>query len=47
MLYKIAVGVGVVATIIGFFNLDLAIKIMVNAIIVACFVTVLIGISKR
>ena len=40
----LAIGIGIVATIIGFFNLDLAIEILVDAIIVACFVSVLLSI---
>jgi hypothetical protein len=40
----LAVVIGIVATIIGFFNLNLAIDILVKAIIVACFVAVLLSI---
>jgi hypothetical protein len=43
----ITVGIGIVATIIGIFDLTLAIKILVDAIIVACFVGVLIAIIRR
>ena len=43
----LAVAIGIVATIIGIFNLNLAVKILVDAIIVACFVGVLFAIVKR
>lgn len=45
MLEKIAIGVAIVATIIGFFDLDLAIKILVNSIILACLIAVLFRLS--
>ena len=40
----LAVVIGIVATIIGLFNLSLAIDILVKAIIVACFVGALLSI---
>ncbi len=40
----LAVGIGIVATVIGFFNLNLAIEILVKAIIVASFVGVLFAV---
>ena len=43
----IAVTIGIVATIIAFFNFDLAIDILVKSIIVACFVAVLVAIVRR
>lgn len=43
----LAVIIGVIATIIGFFNFNLAIDILVKAIIVACFVGVLLSIVIR
>jgi hypothetical protein len=47
LLAYITVGIGIVATIIGIFDLNLAIKILVDAIIVACFVGVLIAVVRR
>ncbi len=44
ILAYLAIGIGIVATIIGIFDLNLAIEILVKAIIVACFVGVLITI---
>jgi len=41
----LAVIIGIVATIIAFFNFTLAIDILVKAIIVACFVAVLTSIA--
>ncbi len=43
ILEGIVVIIGIVATIIGFFNFNLAIDILVKAIIIACFVAVLIS----
>jgi hypothetical protein len=43
----LAVGIGIVATIIAFFNFNLAIDILVKAIIVACFVGLLVSIVRR
>ena len=40
----LTVGIGIVATVIGFFNFNLAIDILVKAIIVACFVGVLLSV---
>jgi len=47
ILTYLAVGTGIVATIIGFFNLNLAIDILVKAIIIACFVGVLLSVVFR
>ena len=43
----LAIGIGIVATIIAFFNFNLAVDILVKAIIVACFVGVLVSIVRR
>ena len=43
----LAVAIGIVATITAFFNFNLAIDILVKAIIVACFVGVLVSIVRR
>ena len=43
----ITVAIGIVATIIAFFDFNLAIDILVKAIIVACFVGVLVSIVRR
>lgn len=40
----LVVGIGIVATVIGLFNFALAIDILVKAIIVACFVALLLSI---
>ena len=45
MLSKIVVGVAIVATIIGFFDLNLAIDILVKSIILGCLIYVLFKIS--
>lgn len=46
ILASLAVAIGIVATIIAFFNFNLAIDILVRAIIVACFVGVLISVVR-
>jgi uncharacterized membrane protein len=46
-LATLAVIIGIIATIIGFFNFTLAINILVKAIIVACFVGVLLSIVLK
>ena len=40
----LTVGIGIVATIIGFFDFNLAIDILVKAIIIACFVGLLLSV---
>lgn len=42
-----AVAIGIVATIISFWNFNLAIDILTKAIIIACFVSVLWAVVKR
>jgi len=46
MRYIIA-GIGIVAAIIGTFDLNLVMKILVAVIIVACFVGVLLAVSNK
>jgi len=46
-LVYLAVAIGIVATIIGFFNFNLAIEILTKAIIIACFVGVLLSVVLR
>ncbi len=43
----LTVAIGIVATIIAFFNFNLAIDILVKSIIVACFVGLLFSVVKR
>lgn len=44
ILASLAVVIGIVATVIAFFNFNLAIDILVKSIIVACFVGLLLSV---
>lgn len=47
ILAYLTVGTGIVATIISFFDFNLAIDILTKAIIIACFVGVLFSVVRR
>ncbi len=46
ILSYLAIGIGIAATIIGIWDFNLAIEIIVKAIIVACFVGLLITVAS-